>query len=63
MEPYAVYLLGRYWAGETVEQLVAAEGIPRKRIIMRLRMAAKHVQAHKRTLRAGLRQLPGDSAA
>jgi hypothetical protein len=45
MEPYAVYLLGRYRAGESVEQLVVAEGIPRKRIIMRLRVAEKYVQA------------------
>lgn len=47
MEPYAVYLLGRYTAGESVEQLVAMEGIPRERIIMRLRMATKHVHAKR----------------
>ena len=63
MEPYAVYLLGRYRAGESLEQLVVAEGIPRKRIIMRLRVAAKHVQAQERTLRAVPRQLPSERAA
>jgi len=63
MESYAVYILGRYRAGETVDQLVAAEGIPRKRLIMRLRVAAKHVQAQQRALRAGARQRPCERAA
>jgi hypothetical protein len=60
MEPYAVYLLGRYRAGETVEQLVVAEAIPRKRIIMRLRMAEKY---EERTLRASSGQLLRQRAA
>ena len=63
MEPYAVYLLGRYRSGETVEQLVVAEGISRKRIIMRLRVAAKHVQAQQRTSVPASRHFPVERAA
>jgi hypothetical protein len=39
MEPYAVHLLRRYEAGETIEQLAVNEGIPPERILMRLNAA------------------------
>jgi len=43
MEPYAVYLLRRFNAGESVDQLVATEGIRRDRVIARLRAALGYV--------------------
>ena len=50
MEPYAVYLLRRFKAGETVEQLVASEGIRRDRIAARLLAAQRYERAQKREL-------------
>ena len=41
MKPYAVYLLERFKAGETPEELARAEGIPLDRIKMRLTAAAE----------------------
>ena len=38
-QPYAVSLLRRFKAGETVAELAAAEGIPIDRIAMRVRAA------------------------
>ena len=40
MKPYAVYLLERFLAGETAEELALKEGIPVKRIRTRLAAAA-----------------------
>ena len=47
MEPYAVYLLHRFNAGESIDQLVATEGIQRDRIVMRLRAALRHAKEAK----------------
>jgi hypothetical protein len=47
MEPYAVSLLRRFNAGESVDELVATEGIPRERIVMRLRAATEFVRIRK----------------
>ncbi len=41
MKPYAVYLLERFLAGESVEQLAATEGIPLERIQSRLDAAVR----------------------
>jgi hypothetical protein len=41
MKPYAVHLLERFEAGETVEELAVKEGIPIDRIRMRLAAAAE----------------------
>ena len=41
MKPYAVYLLERFEAGETVEDLALNEGIPVDRIRIRLAAAAE----------------------
>lgn len=38
-QPYAVTLLRRFKAGETIAELAAAEGIPVERIAMRVRAA------------------------
>jgi hypothetical protein len=46
MEPYAVQLLRRFRAGETLEQLVATEGIRRERILIRLEAARRYERAH-----------------
>ncbi len=43
MKPYAVYLLERFRAGETVEELAVNEGIPVDRIQIRLD-AAIHLE-------------------
>lgn len=42
MKPYAVYLLERFEAGETAEELAVREGIPLERIQMRLHTAAEY---------------------
>jgi hypothetical protein len=39
MKPYAVYLLERFQAGETAEELALSEGIPLDRIVKRLAAA------------------------
>jgi len=44
MKPYAVYLLERYKAGETPEELALREGIPVERVRMRLAAAAEFVR-------------------
>jgi hypothetical protein len=41
MKPYAIYLLARFKAGETAEELALREGIPVERIRMRLAAAAR----------------------
>jgi hypothetical protein len=41
MKPYAVYLLERFEAGETAEELALSEGIPLERIRIRLAAAAE----------------------
>lgn len=41
MKPYAVYLLDRYRAGETAEQLALKEHIPVERIMIRLAAAVE----------------------
>ena len=40
MKPYAVYLLERFQAGESAEELARTEGIPLDRIRTRLTAAA-----------------------
>jgi hypothetical protein len=47
MKPYAVHLLERFEAGETVEELAVKEGIPTDRIRMRLAAAAELVRMRK----------------
>ena len=44
MKPYAVYLLERFKAGETPEELALREGIPIERITIRLAVAAEFVR-------------------
>jgi hypothetical protein len=44
MEPYAVHLLRRLKAGESVDQLVVSEGIQRERIVTRLRAALRYAE-------------------
>ncbi len=51
MEPYAVHLLCRFKAGETVEQLVVNEGVPPERIIIRLKAARNYERAQKNSSR------------
>jgi hypothetical protein len=63
MEPYAVYLLGRYRAGESVEQLVATEAVPRERIVMRLKVAAKYLQGTKTNALHRTPAVPSERAA
>ena len=46
MKPYAVHLLERFEAGETVEELAVKEGIPIDRIRVRLAAAAEFVRVH-----------------
>ena len=41
MKPYAVYLLERFKAGETAEELALSESIPVERISARLAAAAE----------------------
>lgn len=48
MKPYAIYLLARFKAGESAEQLAVREHIPIDRIKMRLAAAAKVEQTHAR---------------
>lgn len=62
MEPYAIQLLRRFKAGETLEQLVASEGIPRERIVVRLEAARNFERT--RAAEAGLasERLPGFAA-
>lgn len=43
MKPYAIHLLERFLAGETVEQLGMREGIPVERITARLLAATRFV--------------------
>ncbi len=62
MEPYAVYLLRRFNAGESVEQLAATEGIPRDRILMRLSAALHYQGNQKERSRAALRDVPAEAA-
>lgn len=45
MKPYAVHLLERFEAGETVEDLANREGIPVERIRRRLTAAAEYQRA------------------
>ena len=52
MKPYAVYLLERFEAGETAEELALSEGITLDRIQMRLAAAAEF-QRRKRGREAG----------
>ncbi len=47
MKPYALCLLERFEAGETVEELAEREGIPKERIQMRLAAAAEYVRIRK----------------
>lgn len=51
MRPYALCLLRRFKAGESVEQLAAVEGIPVERISMRLAAAAEFEKMHQRNRR------------
>ena len=44
MKAYAFYLLDRFRAGETLEDLAAREGIPADRIQVRLEAAARFLQ-------------------
>jgi hypothetical protein len=41
MKPYPIYLLERFKAGETAEELALSEGIPIERIRVRLAAAAR----------------------
>lgn len=47
MKPYAVYLLERFQAGESVQELSVREGIPLERIRMRLVAASDFVWKRK----------------
>ncbi len=49
MKPYAVYLLERFQAGESVEELSVREGIPVERIRTRLAAASDFVRTRKAT--------------
>ncbi len=62
MEPYAVYLLRRFNAGESVEQLAASEGIPRDRILMRLSAALHYRGNQKEKTAAALPGVPVEAA-
>ncbi len=63
MEPYAVHLLRRFKAGETVEQLAASEGIPRDRIIIRLAAARGYERAKAPIWQKAPQELPVEIAA
>jgi hypothetical protein len=49
MKPYAVYLLERFQAGESVEELSVRECIPAERIRMRLAAASNLMRTRKAT--------------
>ncbi len=61
MESYASGLLRRYRAGESLERLVATEGIPRERIIVRLKAAWRFERAPQGAYRS--RETPYQAAA
>ncbi len=61
MEPYAVYLLRRFHAGETIDQLVATEGIQRERIARRLRAALRYAKTSR--ARLSVQAIPLETAA
>lgn len=45
-QTYAVYLLERFKAGDTPEELALSEGIPVERITLRLAVAAEFARKH-----------------
>lgn len=55
MQPYAVYLLERFRAGETAEDLAASEGIPLDRIQIRLDAAMEFERTREAAVSAGTR--------
>ncbi len=61
MEPYALYLLRRFDAGESLEELVRTEGIQRERILIRLRAALQYAKSNCR--RPATADLPFQAAA
>ncbi len=56
MEPYAVYLLRRLYAGESIDELGASESIERRRIVARLRAAVRYVTEHEQC--AAVQEIP-----
>ena len=63
MATYAGYLLRRFNTGESVAELIASEGVPRERIIMRLKAAFRYEQARRSKGRFGLPHIPRLAAA
>jgi hypothetical protein len=63
MEPYAGYLLRRFRAGESLEQLEASEAIPRERITVRLKAALRHERTQAGKFRSRVQETPHQLAA